>query len=329
MDFGTVEVEKADLADLGRPAPSACSATAPATGWAWPTCAPTGCTWSPPLPPRRAAVRAMSRPAPTPGPEHASADHAGRVARRGDRRARRPAPTPGRARGRLGLRRARRPRSSGPSPGRRRCVASPCATTCSSSRSSTRASWPCPTSVPVVLVDPETGHRCEVWTSSPRLREQYAALAAAHRAAVAAGGPRRRGRTTSCSRTDRDWVADLARFVSQQRRPRHGARPSRGSSMTLPLPVVAAAARAGGRSWPSSTSSSSASQPVRRPLRLPADARAAGPAPPRLAPPRCRPSLMLLRLRACSPWRPPARDGRPGPPRTRHRASSRSTSRSR
>ena len=44
---------------------------------------------------------------------------------------------------------------------------------------------------PVVLVDPETGHRCEVWTSNPRLREQYAAVAAYHRAAVAAGGARR------------------------------------------------------------------------------------------------------------------------------------------
>jgi uncharacterized protein (DUF58 family) len=74
---------------------------------------------------------------------------------------------------------------------------------------------------PVVLVDPETGHRCEVWTSVPRLREQYAAVAAYHRAAVAQAVHAARARHLVV-RTDRDWVADLARFVTRQRRPRHG-----------------------------------------------------------------------------------------------------------
>jgi uncharacterized protein (DUF58 family) len=66
---------------------------------------------------------------------------------------------------------------------------------------------------PVVLTDPETGRRSEVWTSSPRLREEYAALAAGHRAAVAAA-LRAAGVGHVVLRTDRDWVADLARFVS-------------------------------------------------------------------------------------------------------------------
>ena len=76
---------------------------------------------------------------------------------------------------------------------------------------------------PVVLVDPETGHQCEVWTSVPGLRDQYAALAAYHRAAVAQAVLAARAHHLVV-RTDRDWVADLARFITGQRRPRHGAR---------------------------------------------------------------------------------------------------------
>jgi uncharacterized protein (DUF58 family) len=72
---------------------------------------------------------------------------------------------------------------------------------------------------PVVLVDPETGHRCEVWTSSPRIRDQYAELAAAHRTAVAAA-IRASGAEHLVLRTDRDWVLDLARFVRGRRRTR-------------------------------------------------------------------------------------------------------------
>lgn len=65
---------------------------------------------------------------------------------------------------------------------------------------------------PVVLTDPETGRRREVWTDRPGLREQYAALASAHRDAVA-GAVRAAGASHLVVRTDRDWVTDLARFV--------------------------------------------------------------------------------------------------------------------
>jgi uncharacterized protein (DUF58 family) len=64
----------------------------------------------------------------------------------------------------------------------------------------------------VVLTDPETGHHCEVWTSLPGLREEYAALAAGHRTAVAEA-VRAAGAGHVVLRTDRDWVGDLARFV--------------------------------------------------------------------------------------------------------------------
>ena len=76
---------------------------------------------------------------------------------------------------------------------------------------------------PVVLVDPETGHRCEVWTSSPRLREEYAELAAAHRTSVA-DAVRAAGAGHLVLRTDRDWVDDLARHVVGRRTPRRAAR---------------------------------------------------------------------------------------------------------
>ena len=76
----------------------------------------------------------------------------------------------------------------------------------------------------VVLTDPESGRHREVWTSSAALREQYAALTAAHRAAVAEA-VRSAGAGHVVLRTDRDWVGDLARFVrlrgaSQPRRRR-------------------------------------------------------------------------------------------------------------
>ena len=76
---------------------------------------------------------------------------------------------------------------------------------------------------PVVLLDPETGHRCEVWTSLPRLREQYAALAAAHRAAVEEA-IRACGAQHVVLRTDRDWVVDMARFLAARRQPRRNSR---------------------------------------------------------------------------------------------------------
>lgn len=71
----------------------------------------------------------------------------------------------------------------------------------------------------MTLVDPETGVLHEVQTSSRRFRERYAAAAAARREAL-------RSRTTAAGvarleiSTDRDWVADVVRFVAARRRRR-------------------------------------------------------------------------------------------------------------
>jgi uncharacterized protein (DUF58 family) len=65
----------------------------------------------------------------------------------------------------------------------------------------------------VTFEDPETGRRQEVATGDRRLREQYAAMTAAHRAATADAV--RSGRAGHVLlRTDRDWVRDLARHVN-------------------------------------------------------------------------------------------------------------------
>ena len=72
---------------------------------------------------------------------------------------------------------------------------------------------------PVVLEDPETGHRCEVWTSLPGLRERYADLAAYHRRALAQA-VHTAGADHVVLRTDGDWVADLARYLRGRGRPR-------------------------------------------------------------------------------------------------------------
>lgn len=74
----------------------------------------------------------------------------------------------------------------------------------------------------VVLLDPETGRRTEVWTGDARLRRDYARLAADHRRAVAEA-VRASGARHVTLATDRDWVADLARFLR-----RSSARGSRG-----------------------------------------------------------------------------------------------------
>jgi uncharacterized protein (DUF58 family) len=76
----------------------------------------------------------------------------------------------------------------------------------------------------VTLVDPETGRKREVSTASPRMRRRFAAAAAAQDQAIASG-LRRAGVTHLRLRTDRDWVADIARHVLAQRRlTRAGAR---------------------------------------------------------------------------------------------------------
>ncbi|MEV1332090.1 DUF58 domain-containing protein [Micromonospora costi] len=69
----------------------------------------------------------------------------------------------------------------------------------------------------VTLVDPESGRRREVCTSDRRLRERYAAAAAAQRDQVR-HALRRSGTTHLPLRTDRDWCADIVRHVQAQRR---------------------------------------------------------------------------------------------------------------
>lgn len=69
----------------------------------------------------------------------------------------------------------------------------------------------------LTLVDPETGRRVEVQTATARVRERFAAAAAERRRAVhscvlAAGADH------LVLSTDRDWLADLARFVTTRRR---------------------------------------------------------------------------------------------------------------
>ncbi len=83
----------------------------------------------------------------------------------------------------------------------------------------------------VTLVDPETGRRREVSTSSRRLRARFAEAAAARRRAVR-DALRRAGAAHLELRTDRDWVADIVRHVHAQRRlARAAARPTaRGTS---------------------------------------------------------------------------------------------------
>ncbi len=66
------------------------------------------------------------------------------------------------------------------------------------------------------LVDPRTGDLLEVQTSNPRLRERYAAAAAAQREAIAAA-IRRAGADHLQLRTDRDWLLDIVHFVAARR----------------------------------------------------------------------------------------------------------------
>lgn len=67
------------------------------------------------------------------------------------------------------------------------------------------------------LVDPETGRSLEVQTGSRRLRRRYAEAAAARRAHIAAA-VRRSGAGHLVVRTDRDWLLDLAAFLTARRR---------------------------------------------------------------------------------------------------------------
>ncbi|WP_246154796.1 DUF58 domain-containing protein [Saccharopolyspora hirsuta] len=68
----------------------------------------------------------------------------------------------------------------------------------------------------VLLSDPETGKQREVHTT-PVLRKEFAAAAAAHREEVA-GVLRRAGCAHLVLRTDSDWIADVVRFVVARKR---------------------------------------------------------------------------------------------------------------
>jgi uncharacterized protein (DUF58 family) len=69
----------------------------------------------------------------------------------------------------------------------------------------------------VTFADPETGRQLEVQTSDARLRRDYAAAAAGQRAAIATS-LRHAGAAHLQLRTDRDWLADVVRFVVAQRK---------------------------------------------------------------------------------------------------------------
>ncbi len=73
------------------------------------------------------------------------------------------------------------------------------------------------------LVDPETGRHLEVATSDRRIRERYAAAAAARRTGYAEA-VRRAGAGHFVVRTDRDWLPDLAGHLAARRRLRAAGR---------------------------------------------------------------------------------------------------------
>jgi uncharacterized protein (DUF58 family) len=69
----------------------------------------------------------------------------------------------------------------------------------------------------VTFVDTESGRQLEVQTSDRRLRADYAAAAAGQRDRIAAS-LRHSGAAHLQLRTDRDWIADVVRFVVARRR---------------------------------------------------------------------------------------------------------------
>ena len=66
------------------------------------------------------------------------------------------------------------------------------------------------------LIDPESGRTRQVETT-PSLRKAFAAATAEHRHEVAAA-LRRAGAAQLTLRTDRDWIADVLRFVMCRKR---------------------------------------------------------------------------------------------------------------
>lgn len=66
------------------------------------------------------------------------------------------------------------------------------------------------------MVDPRTDELFEVQTANPKVRERYAAAAAAQRGAIA-DAIRSAGADHLQLRTDRDWLLDIVRFVARRR----------------------------------------------------------------------------------------------------------------
>ena len=69
----------------------------------------------------------------------------------------------------------------------------------------------------LVVSDPETGRQREVQTSGRGFGERYAAAARKHREEVAST-LRRIGAEHLVLRTDRDWLVDVARFLTHPAR---------------------------------------------------------------------------------------------------------------
>lgn len=101
----------------------------------------------------------------------------------------------------------------------------------------------------ITLVDPETGRHREVCTSDRRLRRRYARAAAEQRQLIGQA-LRRCGAAHLPLRTDRDWIADIARHVRVQRRLAGAARPpaAGGSSVGLSATGPSAAGPSAGLS---------------------------------------------------------------------------------
>lgn len=74
-----------------------------------------------------------------------------------------------------------------------------------------------PNSGLVTFVDPESGQQLEVQTANAGVRERYAAAAAAQREQIAAA-LRHAGAGHLQLRTDRDWLSDVVRYVTANRR---------------------------------------------------------------------------------------------------------------
>ena len=101
-----------------------------------------------------------------------------------------------------------------------RCASSASGTTCSRSRSSTRASWSCPTSACWRFADPETGAGARGADRRPAAAARGTPRPPPPSAAAIAAALRGAGAAHLRLRTDSDWLLDIVRFVAAQRHAR-------------------------------------------------------------------------------------------------------------